>query len=80
MATTKAATIWQRLRDDKKVKVSKPSFYRYLSCFLGCLEEADITVRRDDPPPGEEVQIDFGYLGTWQDPKPVKSAGYGLLP
>jgi hypothetical protein len=34
LATTKASTIWQRLRDEKGVKVSLPSFYRYLSCFL----------------------------------------------
>lgn len=31
LATTKASTIWQRLRDEKGVKVSLPSFYRYLS-------------------------------------------------
>jgi hypothetical protein len=71
LATTKASTIWQRLRDDKKVNVSQPSFYRYLSCFLADAwkKTPDITVRRNDPPPGEEVQIDFGYLGMWQDPK-----------
>jgi len=34
LATTTAATIWQRLRDDEGVKVSQPSFQRYLSCFL----------------------------------------------
>ncbi len=73
LATTKAATIWQRLRDEKQVKVSQPSFYRYLSCFLSDVwKKPQITVRRDDPPPGEEVQIDFGYLGTWQDPKTGK--------
>jgi transposase len=73
LATTKAATVWQRLRDDKKVKVSQPSFYRYLSCFLSDVwKKPQITVRRDDPPPGDEVQIDFGYLGTWQDPKTGK--------
>jgi hypothetical protein len=74
LATTKAATIWQRLRDEKKVKVSKPSFYRYLSCFLADVwkNQPIITVRRDDPPPGDEVQIDFGYLGIWQDPKTGK--------
>ena len=74
LATTKAATIWQRLRDDKKVKVSKPSFYRYLSCFLTDVwkNKPIITVRRDDPPPGDEAQIDFGYLGVWQDPKTGK--------
>jgi transposase len=26
------------------------------------------TVLRDDPPPGEEAQVDYGYLGLWTDP------------
>lgn len=69
LATTKPSTIWQRLRDEKGVKVSLPSFYRYLSCYLAdAWKKPCITVRRDDPPPGEEAQIDFGYLGMWQDP------------
>ena len=64
------ATIWRRLGEDEKIKVSMPSFYRYLSCFLtdAWKKPSSITVRRDDPPPGEEAQIDFGYLGMWQDP------------
>lgn len=67
--TTKASTIWQRLRDEERVKVSQPSFYRYLNCFLAdAWKKPRITVRRDDPPPGEEAQIDFGYLGMWLDP------------
>ncbi len=70
LVTTKASTIWQRLLYDKKVKVFQPSFYRYLSCFLADVwKRPCITVRRDDPPPGEEAQIDFGYLGIWRDPK-----------
>lgn len=73
LATTKASTIWQRLRDEKKVMVSQPSFYRYLSCFLAdAWKKPRITVRRDDPPPGDEAQIDFGYLGMWRDPKTGK--------
>jgi transposase len=73
LATTKASTIWQRLRDEKGVKVSLPSFYRYLSCFLtDAWKKPRITVRRDDPRPGEEAQIDYGYLGTWQDPQSGK--------
>jgi transposase len=73
LATTKASTIWQRLRDEKGVKVSLPSFYRYLSCFLtDAWKKPCITVRRDDPPPGDEAQIDYGYLGMWQDPKTGK--------
>src|SRR5215471_12824572 len=27
-----------------------------------------ITVLRDDPPPGEEAQVDYGRLGKWTDP------------
>ena len=74
LATTTAATIWQRLRDERGVMVSLPSFYRYLSCFLTDVwKKPRITVRRNDPPPGEEAQIDFGYLGTWQDPLSGKS-------
>ena len=74
LAISKPATIWQRLRDDKKVKVSQPSFYRYLSCFLADVwkKTPNITVRRDEPPPGDEAQIDFGYLGTWLDPQTGK--------
>jgi transposase len=73
LETTKASTIWQRLRDEEGVKVSQPSFYRYLSCFLAdAWKKPRITVRRDDPPPGEEAQIDFGYLGMWQDPRTGK--------
>ncbi|MCL0049039.1 IS21 family transposase [Dehalococcoidia bacterium] len=61
--------LWQRLGDSEGVKVSQPSFYRYLSCFLAdAWKKPRITVRRSDPPPGEEAQIDFGYLGMWQDP------------
>jgi transposase len=73
LVTTKASTIWQRLRDEERVKVSQPSFYRYLSCFLADVwKKPCVTVRRNDPPPGEEAQIDFGYLGIWQDPKTGK--------
>jgi transposase len=73
LATTTAATIWQRLRDEEGVKVSQASFYRYLSCFLfDAWKKPRITVRRSDPPPGEEAQIDFGYLGMWHDPKTGK--------
>jgi len=73
LANTKASTVWQRLRGEKHIKVSRPSFYRYLSCFLSDVwNKPRITVRRDDPPPGDEAQIDFGYLGIWQDAKTGK--------
>jgi transposase len=73
LSTTKARTIWQRLRDDQHIKVSCASFYRYLNCFLSDVwKQPRVTVRRDDPPAGQEAQIDFGYLGLWQDPRSGK--------
>lgn len=69
VVSTRPATIWQRLRDEKKLPVSLATFYRYLHCYLpDIFNKPKVTVRRDDPPPGDEAQIDFGYLGTWQDP------------
>ena len=28
-----------------------------------------VTVLKDDPPPGEEAQVDYGRLGMWFDPE-----------
>lgn len=65
----RAATVWQRLRDEKGLKASYNSFRRYLKRRLpGAGKQTRITVRREDPPPGEEAQVDFGYLGLWREP------------
>ena len=69
----RASTVWQRLRDEKELSVSYNSFLRYVRRQLpGAGKSVQITVRREDPPPGEEVQIDFGYLGMWEDPSTGK--------
>ncbi len=63
------ATIWQRLRDEAGLTASVASLKRYVAANLP--EEgqrARVTVLRVDPPPGEEAQIDYGYLGSWIDP------------
>lgn len=66
---TNAATVWQRLQDEKGLKASYNSFRRYIKRHLpGAGKPFRIAVRREDPPPGEETQVDFGYLGLWQDP------------
>lgn len=64
------STVWQRLHAENHLPGSLPTFYRYLeyACPEGYHPIA-ITVLRDDPPPGEEAQIDFGYLGMWLDPQ-----------
>ena len=69
LADTSLMTAWQRLRDEHRMKASYSSFRRYVQKHLPSLMERPlITVRREDPPPGEEAQIDFGYLGLWTDP------------
>ncbi len=62
-------TIWQRLRDEAGLTASMSSLKRYVEANLAEQDQrAKVTVLRDDPPPGEEAQIDYGYLGSWTDP------------
>jgi transposase len=70
LKVNRPSTVWQRMHDEDGLRASLPSFRRYA---LATFPEASsrrpsITVRRDDPPPGEEAQVDFGRLGTWTDP------------
>lgn len=69
LATNTATTVWQRLRDEAGLSVSLASFRRYLYAHLP--EEmlrAQVTVLKDDLGPGEESQVDYGFLGMWLDP------------
>jgi len=78
LATNCATTVWQRLgrrsagppaHDEQGLNTSVRSFRRYLDVFLPDRPgRPQPTVLRDDPPAGQEAQIDFGYLGTWTDP------------
>ncbi len=64
LETNTASTVWQRLRDEQSLQASLASFRRYIHATMP--EEANrsaVTVRKDDPPPGEEAQIDYGYFG-----------------
>jgi len=71
LKVNRPSTVWQRMHDDDGLQASLPSFRRYA---LVAFPEAygrrqGITVLRDDPPPGEEAQVDYGRLGKWTDPK-----------
>lgn len=67
------ATIHQRLRDDHGLRASYSSFLRYVrEEFPEEAASAQVTVLKDDPPPGEEAQLDYGYLGRWPDPRSGK--------
>jgi hypothetical protein len=63
------ATIHQRLRDEHDLQASVASLKRWIAANLP--EQAlrsKVTVLGEDPAPGSEGQIDYGYLGTWLDP------------
>lgn len=63
VAETNLLTAWQRLHDEQGMKASYSSFRRYVQRHLpGVLKRAHITVRREEPPPGDEAQIDSA---TW---------------
>jgi transposase len=69
LTLTTAATVWQRLRDERGLQVSLTSFYRYVHEHVSRDKaRKDITVRKDDPAPGDVAEVDFGTLGMWWDP------------
>jgi transposase len=63
------ATIHQRLRDEHGLTASVASLRRYVAAMLPEeLRRGQVVVLREEVPPGEEAQIDYGYLGSWVDP------------
>jgi transposase len=63
------ATIHQRLRDEHGLTASVASVKRWIAANLPEQAlRAKVTVLGEDPPPGQEAQIDYGYLGMWADP------------
>src|SRR4051812_27141436 len=55
-------TIWQRLHDEQGLAASVASVKRWIAANLP--EQtlvSRVTVLGDDPPPGQEAQIDYGY-------------------
>lgn len=80
LQTNTPATVWQRLHSEQGLQGSLRSFYRYIACYLPEYgKQVQITVLRDDPPPGREVQIDFGYLGLGTDPQLGKARKLGAF-
>ncbi|MGH9259815.1 MAG: IS21 family transposase, partial [Acidimicrobiales bacterium] len=70
LETNTVTTVHQRLRDERGLGVSITTFRRYVWATMPDHQagRARVTVRKDDPPPGQEAQIDYGYLGQWLDP------------
>lgn len=70
LKTNTVTTVHQRLRDERGLGVSITTFRRYVWATMPDHQanRARVTVRKDDPSPGQEAQIDYGYLGQWTDP------------
>jgi hypothetical protein len=73
VATTYLTVLYQRLRDDEGLRASWATFYRYVETqwperVHRTHPAPQPTVRLPDPPPGEEAQVDFFYVGRWTDP------------
>ena len=69
LQTNTVSTIHQRLRDEHGLLAGLSSLRRYVRLeFPAAVAQSAITVLKDDPPPGEEAQIDYGYLGIWIEP------------
>ncbi len=69
LVTNTVSTVHQRLRDEHGLSVGISSFRRFVvSEFPDESLRDRVTVLRPDVEAGEEVQIDYGHLGSWLDP------------
>jgi transposase len=69
LGTNTVTTVHQRLRDEHGLTASIASFRRYVSVeFPERVAASKVTVLRPEVAPGEEAQIDYGFLGNWFDP------------
>lgn len=73
LLTSTLSTVHQRLRDEGKLAISENTLRRYAAVALAEQVKANqVTVLKDDPPAGEEAQVDYGKLGMWFDPQTMK--------
>lgn len=65
------SVLYQRLSDEQRLGVSWATFYRYARAQWPerLRTAARVTVPLTDPPPGEEAQVDFFFVGVWEDPE-----------
>ena len=69
LKTNTLSTVWQRLRDEDGLGASLSTTRRYVHAAMPqLLDPTAVTVFKEDAGPGEEGQVDYGYLGPWVDP------------
>jgi hypothetical protein len=65
-----ASVIHQRLVDESGLEASVASLRRYLRAhFPEQVRSGEVVLWRPPVDPGDEAQVDYGYMGTWEDPK-----------
>jgi transposase len=64
-----ASVLHQRLVDEEGLGASVASLRRYLRAhFPEEVRRGEVALWRPPVEPGDEAQVDYGYLGTWLDP------------
>lgn len=64
-----ASVIHQRLVDEEGLGASVASLRRYLRAnFANEVRRGEVVIWRPPVEPGDECQVDYGYLGKWLDP------------
>ena len=63
------SVIHQRLTDEHGLEASVASLRRYLRAhYPNEVRAGEVTIWRPPVDPGDEAQVDYGYLGMWLDP------------
>jgi transposase len=64
-----ASVVHQRLVDERGLEASVASLRRYLRAhFPAEVRAGAVTIWRPPVDPGDEAQVDYGYLGMWTEP------------
>lgn len=63
------STVHRRLVERTGLAVSVATFRRYAHAAMPeLLQTSPVPIWRPEVEPGEEAQVDFGYMGSWEDP------------
>jgi hypothetical protein len=69
LGQNRVITVWRREVAPALPGLSLSSFRRWVQEVMPeVLSDLQVTVWRPEVAPGEEAQVDFGYLGLWLDP------------
>lgn len=67
-AGVSVATVYQRLRDERGVAASEASLRRWAKAKAFGKAAPGATALMPQPAPGDVGEVDYGYMGVWEDP------------